>query len=475
MRWGPYTGRPMKGEPDFLQNVRNEVGDGRQWLDRAIVIAYAVLAGLAVVLLTLLADAAFELYQGLRTAVWWAPLLWTPALTALIVWATRRWAPGAAGSGVPQVLAALAPDTPIAARSRFVSLRLSLAKIGAVAGGLLAGLSIGRQGPSVQIAAGVMLHARRWLSPASGISTRELLVAGGAAGIAAAFNTPLGGIVFAIEELSRRLHERSSGLMLAAIVVSGLVAVSAFGNLSYFGRVRADGVSWWALMGPGLLVALAAGLLGGLLSRLMLASFTGLPDRFCAYRRKRPVVFAALCGFAVAVIAVTTDGEAVGVGHQHTQALLNTPDEANHTPVLFTLLKLVASWLSSWAGVPGGLFGPSLSIGAGLGADVAWLLDSPHGAALIALGMCGFLAAVTQTPITAMIIVMEMTDGHSMVLSLMACALLASLVARMISRPLYSTMALLMTRSLRDATPDEAVAGDSRKAPLADGPGSAPR
>ena len=453
----------MKGEPDFLQNLRNEMGDGRQWLDRVVVIVYAVLAGLAVVGLTLLADAAFGLYQGLRSAVWWAPLLWTPALTSLIVWATRRWAPGAAGSGVPQVLSALAPETPIGARSRFVSLRLSLAKILAVSGGLLAGLSIGRQGPSVQVAAGVMLHARRWLSPSSGISTRELLVAGGAAGIAAAFNTPLGGIVFAIEELSRRLHERSSGLMLAAIVVSGLVAVSAFGNLSYFGRVRADGVSWWGLMGPGLLVALGAGLLGGLLSRLMLASFTGLPDRFCAVRRKRPVAFAALCGLAVAVIAVTTDGEAVGVGHQHTQALLNTPADANHTPVLFTLLKLVASWLSSWAGVPGGLFGPSLSIGAGLGADVAWLLDSPHGAALIALGMCGFLAAVTQTPITAMIIVMEMTDGHSMVLSLMACALLASLVARMISRPLYSTMALLMTRSLRE---DAATPADSGQAPL---------
>jgi H+/Cl- antiporter ClcA len=467
----------MKGEPDFLQNVRNEVGDGRQWLDRAIVIAYAVLAGLAVVLLTLLADAAFDFYQDLRSTAWWAPLVWTPALTALIVWATRRWAPGAAGSGVPQVLAALAPDTPIAARSRFVSLRLSLAKIGAVAGGLLAGLSIGRQGPSVQIAAGVMLHARRWLSPRTDISTRELLVAGGAAGIAAAFNTPLGGIVFAIEELSRRVQDRSSGLMLAAIVVSGLVAVSAIGNLSFFGRVRAEGVSWWGLMGPGLLVALAAGLLGGLLSRLMLASFTGLPDRFCAYRRKRPVAFAAFCGFAVAVIAVATDGEAVGVGHQHTQALLNTPDDANHTPVLFTLLKLVASWLSSWAGVPGGLFGPSLSIGAGLGADVAWLLDSPHGPALIALGMCGFLAAVTQTPITAMIIVMEMTDGHSMVLSLMACALLASLVARMISRPLYSTMALLMTRSLREAAPADGTGAtaDSRHAPLADGPGSAPR
>jgi len=461
----------MKGEPDFLQNLRDEMGGGRQWLDRVIVIAYAVLAGLAVVTFTLLADAAFDLYQGLRGAVWWAPLLWTPALTALVVWAVRRWAPGAAGSGVPQVLTALAPETPIASRPRFVSLRLSIAKILAVTGGLLAGLSIGRQGPSVQVAAGVMLHAKRWLSPKTDISTRELLVAGGAAGIAAAFNTPLGGIVFAIEELSRRLQERNSGLMLAAIVVAGLVAVSAFGNLSYFGRVRADGVSWWNLLLPGTLVALGCGLLGGLLSRLMLASFIGLPDRFCAYRRKRPVTFAALCGFAVAVIAIVSDGHAVGVGHQHTHALLSMATE-DHQPFVFTGLKFIASWLSAWAGVPGGIFGPSLSLGAGLGADVAWLLDSPHGPALIALGMCGFLAAVTQTPITAMIIVMEMTDGHSMVLSLMACGLLASLVSRMISRPLYSTMSAFMMRSLRGETGGETR---SNAMPLPPHGDSAPR
>ncbi|HMN93260.1 MAG TPA: chloride channel protein [Hydrogenophaga sp.] len=443
----------MKGEPDFLRNVRDEVVDARQWLDRAIIIAYAVLAGLAVVGFTLLADAAFGAYQNMRGAIWWWPLVWTPAVTALVVWLVRRWAPGAAGSGVPQVLTALAPETPLDTRGRFVSLKLSIAKILAVSGGLLAGLSIGRQGPSVQVAAGIMLHARRWLSPRSGISDRELLVAGGAAGIAAAFNTPLGGIVFAIEELSRRLMERSSALMLVAIVVAGLVAVSAFGNLSYFGRVRTDGVSWWGLIGPGTVVAVACGLLGGLLARLMLASFTGLPDRFCAYRRKRPVAFAAICGFVVAVIAVISGGAAVGVGHQHTHLLLEqaATDPQAHTPLLFTGLKFIASWLSAWTGMPGGIFGPSLSLGAGVGADIAWLLDSPHGMALIALGMCGFLAAVTQTPITAMIIVMEMTDGHGMVLSLMACALVASGVSRMISRPLYSTMSALMLRSVRPA------------------------
>jgi H+/Cl- antiporter ClcA len=113
---------------------------------------------------------------------------------------------------------------------------------------------------------------------------------------------------------------------------------------------------------------------------------------------------------------------------------------------LFTLLKFVATWLTAWCGVPGGIFAPSLSIGAGIGDGIAQLAGAEFGPALIAMGMAGFLAAVTQAPLTAFIIVMEMVDGHSMVLSLMACAMLASLVSRMISRPLYETLAEHMVR-----------------------------
>ena len=208
----------------------------------------------------------------------------------------------------------------------------------------------------------------------------------------------------------------------------------------------------WPADRPGLLIALVCGLMGGLLSRLLLVSFTGLPDRFCAYRRAHPVRFAAGCGFGVAVLGLVSGGVINGGGHHHAQDLLSMTSVEQHTPFLFSGLKFIASWWSAWSGVPGGIFGPSLSLGAGVGADVAWLTDSRQVQALIAIGMAGFLAAVTQTPITAMIIVMEMTDGHSMVLSLMGCALLSSLVSRMISRPLYTTMAeLMLERVLRPA------------------------
>ena len=432
-------------DPNFLASLRAELSGIRVWIDRAIVLGYAIAAGLFVVGFTMLSEWTFGLFQSLHGSYPWAVLIWTPALTATIVWATRRWFPGAAGSGIPQIKAAIDPELPAGKVGLFASLRLTLAKIVLGAAGFLAGLSIGREGPSVQVAAGVMQHARRWLSPQSTLDTRSLLVAGGAAGIAAAFNAPLAGVVFAIEELSGRMEARSSGVIITAIVLAGLVAVSAFGNLSYFGVIRVPTLGW-RLLGPGLAVALASGVAGGLFARLMIASLTGAPQRLNNWRARWPVRFAAVGGLLIAIIGLVTGGVTFGAGSEAVKRMLAGHDEL--TP-LFTLLKFVATWLTAWCGVPGGIFAPSLSIGAGIGDGIAQLAGAEFGPALIAMGMAGFLAAVTQAPLTAFIIVMEMVDGHSMVLSLMASAMLASLVSRMISRPLYETLAEHMVRAVK--------------------------
>ena len=439
----------MRHEPDFLQNLRVELSNGRLWFDRAVVLVYAIAAGLLVVLFTLLSDWAFSVFEKIHGANPWLVLVWTPALTAGIVWATRRYFPGTAGSGIPQVIAALDPATPPDMRGRFVSLRLSLAKIGLASGGLLAGLSIGREGPSVQVAAGVMLHARRWLRPDSGMSTHALLVAGGAAGIAAAFNAPLAGVVFAIEELSRKLESRNSGLIITAIVLAGLMGVSVFGNITYFGVIKVPPLGWGAVL-PSLLVALLCGVLGGLFSRLLAASLTGSPERFNDWRRMYPVRFAAAGGLAIAVIGIVSHGATFGAGSEAVKQMLKGETDL---PSLYVLLKFMATWLAAWCGVPGGIFAPALSIGAGVGHDVALLTNPQIGSALIAMGMAAFLAAVTQAPLTAFIIVMEMVDGRAMVLSLMMAAMLASLVSRMLSRPLYETLSDYMIAGLPRSAP----------------------
>ena len=439
---------PGDDHPDFWRNLRQELVTGRQWADRAVVLGYAVATGLVVVGFTLVSEWASDTFEHWRArgplGGWgpWLALAWTPALTVALLWFTRRFVPGAMGSGIPQVVAALDDRVDEARRHWLVSLRLSLHKIWLVSGGLLAGLSIGREGPTVQVGAGVMLHARRWLSPGAGIDAHDLMVAGAAAGIAAAFNTPLGGVIFALEQLSRRRELSHSSLVIIAIVTAGLVAVSVFGNITYFGRLPVQQLDW-GLFGPGLLVALVAGLAGGLFSRLIVVSMQGLPDRFSRWRREHPLRFAAGCAFGVAVIGLVTSGTTAGAGAGTTRALLEGQSDL---PALYTLLKFCATWLSAWTGVPAGVFAPSLSIGAGIGHDVAVFtgVGAERAIPLIALGMVGFLAATTQGPITAFIIVMEMVAGHAMVLSLMATALLASGVARMLTRPMYAELATLL-------------------------------
>jgi len=435
----------MRPHPHVVSALRQELYDWRLWTGRGVVLGFAALAGLTVVAFTWLTEHALARFSTLERQLWWAPLLWVPFSTAAIVWLTRRFAPGAAGSGIPQVMAAITPDVPATSRSLYVSMRLSLAKIGLTAWGLLAGLSLGREGPSVQIAAGVMHHARRWLPSGSQVSDKGLLVAGGAAGIAAAFNTPLGGVMFAIEELTRHPEERSNGLLLSAIVLAGLMAVSVYGNATYFGVIRIAPLGFDLLL-PGLLVAVCSGVAGGLFARLLVVSLAGRsPDFFSRFRQLAPIRFAAACGLVVAVLGVVSQGDTYGSGYAHTRALLDGNGESSP---LYVLLKFVATWITAWSGVPAGVFAPSLAIGAALGNDIALLTGTANAATLIALGMAGFLAAVTQAPLTAFIIVMEMVDGHALVLSLMASALVASGVSRLISAPLYASLATLQLQRL---------------------------
>jgi H+/Cl- antiporter ClcA len=223
-------------------------------------------------------------------------------------------------------------------------------------------------------------------------------------------------------------------------VLAGLVGVSAHGDNAYFGVIHAPAIGLNLLL-PGLLVAVLSGLAGGLFSRLMIASLSGRsPDRVSRWRAHRPVLFAAGCGLGVALIGVATGGAVFGSGYASTRHMV---EGSAAMPFAYAPFKFLATWLTTWSGVPAGIFAPSLAIGAAFGNDVALLLYGMQVPALIALGMVGFLAAATQAPLTAFIIVMEMVDGHAMVLSLMACALIAFAVARLISPPLYPTLARL--------------------------------
>jgi H+/Cl- antiporter ClcA len=255
-----------------------------------------------------------------------------------------------------------------------------------------------------------------------------LILAGAAAGVAAAFNTPLAGIVFGIEEMSRAFEARTSGLIIAAVIAAGLTSLALLGNYTYFGTsatMLKNGVDWLAVP----LCGVAGGLAGGLFSRIVVLMAQGLPGVVGRAIKRHPVVFALVCGLVVAVCGLASGDTIYGTGYSQVKHALETGAPLAHS---FAPLKFAATLLSTISGIPGGIFAPSLAVGAGLGRDIAPLFPNAPLAAILLLGMVSYFAGVVQAPITAFVIVTEMTDNHAMVVPLMAASLIAYATSRLI-------------------------------------------
>jgi len=342
-----------------------------------------------------------------------------------IAWLTSKVFLGTEGSGIPQAIAALSMPTHIA-RARVLSLKVAAGKILLTVLGLLSGASIGREGPTVHVGASIMYSLRK-IAPFHGRDTiRALILAGGAAGISAAFNTPLAGIMFAVEEMSRSFEERTSGTLLISVILAGITALAILGNYTYFGTSTAELVptsagSWLTVLVCGVL----GGLLGGSFSTILV-----MGSRFLApFSRLHPLVLALVCGLLISLIGWLSHGATFGTGYDQAKVLV-TGAEVNARGDYF-IYKYAATVVSYLSGIPGGIFAPSLSVGAGLGADIAGWLPAPF-EAVILLTMVAYFTGVVQTPITALIIVMEMTDNSSMLMPLMAAALIAKGISRFV-------------------------------------------
>jgi len=425
------------------------LAQGRLWIGRATFWLAGIAVGLAAVGFALLTDEAAHLFRSMATAYPWLPFLLTPAAGAGLLWVTRNHFRGAEGSGIPQVMAELKRPAGMAWRP-LVSLRIAFGKVFIGVAAVGAGFSFGREGPTVQVGACLMSFIGRLLPTTLRIQQHHLLVAGGAAGIAAAFNAPLAGIVFAIEELSRSVESRMSGVVITAIVLAGVVAQAFLGSHNYFGYVSVLGETR-DLLQTILLCAVVSGLAGGVFARMLVLAAVGWTGRLARLRAARPYFFAALVGLLVAGLGWASGGLTWGSGYEETRALL---DSYESVPWYFGPAKFIATVLAYLTGLPGGIFAPSLAIGAGIGRDLAPMLNGQAiPPTVMVLCMVGFLAAATQAPITSFIIVMEMVNGYSLVIDLMATALIASAISRLISRPLYLSLAENMIRQQQPAPP----------------------
>jgi H+/Cl- antiporter ClcA len=222
------------------------------------------------------------------------------------------------------------------------------------------------------------------------------------------------------------------------VIIAGITSLALLGNYSYFGHTSAS-LSFGKDWGVVIICGITGGFLGGTFSRILIEVSKGLTGRISSWLQGNPVVFAAVCGLALALLGLASDNSTYGSGYSEAKSLLN----GNATlPESYGLLKIAATVVSYVSGIPGGILAPSLSAGAGLGANIAHIFTSAPTGAVIILGMVSYFAGVTQAPITAFVIVMEMTDNHEMILPLMAASFIANVCSLLVCpNPLYHTLA----------------------------------
>jgi H+/Cl- antiporter ClcA len=436
------AGRPQRSAflGRTIHQVRRMRLRGRRAWRLVVIIAAAVAGGVLAVLFTRLCDMAGSLHAGWAARYPLAVLALPPVVLPLMVWLTLKIAPESGGSGIPQVIAASEEARRGVADSR-VSLKTAGFKMLVAAVLLAAGLSIGREGPTVQIVAALVFAFTARLR--GGPHPRTLLIAGGAAGVAAAFNTPIAGVVFAVEELAKGFERRAATVVILVVVAAGAASYALAGNYSYFGEIRGSRALLSAWM-TAPIVGVVGGLAGGAFSKVLATVLGPEKGPLGRFRLRRPLVFALICGLITSVLAFASHGLSYGTGYQEASSLLaGQPVRA----LSLALSKWAANLAAAATGAPGGIFSPSLATGAGIGGVIGEFVPFAASRDSIVLGMAAYLSGVVQAPLTSAIILMEMTRDPGLVGPLMASSLIARLVSgRIIREPVYHVLSLAWRR-----------------------------
>ncbi len=374
-----------------------------------------------------------------RTSGYWMMLI-TPAMFLLAWWVVKKFAPFAAGSGIPQVTAAIELTKPGYAQfvNKLLGLRIILLKIISSTLMALGGGVTGREGPTIQISASIFKvindNLPSWFPR---ISRKNMLVTGAAAGLASAFNTPLGGIVFAIESLTKTHFNFFRSALLTGVIIAGLTAQNLLGPYLYIGYPDMEGLSTWIFF-PVMVAAGIAGLTGSLVAMVILK----------VMRKKRSLqknwhhaAWVAGSGFILAALAVLVHHEIMGSGKEVMVHALFTDDK--HLPWHAPLMRFMGMTLSFSTGAAGGVFAPALGLGASVGAALAGVgkIVAADANLLILCGMAACLTGITRSPFTNAILVNEMTNSHNVIFYILLSALVANLISNLISnRSFYDVM-----------------------------------
>lgn len=380
-----------------------------------------------------LRDAAIIWAHGWNIAGLFVVAVGCAAAVAFAAWLVRRFSPYASGSGIPQVEVMLhdkLPPTP--PRLLVVKFFGGLSAIGA-------GLALGREGPSVQMGAAIAhlvakFAGRNWLD------CKILIAAGAGAGLATAFNAPIAGAVFVLEELVRRFDTRIAIAALGASAAAIAVARAFLGAAPDFTvePLAYIGVETWPLF---VVLGAVAGLAGSLYNGALLGTL-GTMDRLSRW----PIeIRAAAIGAAVGALGFFAPA-LIGGGDDITQRILSGGSALAILPLAF-LLRFGLGAVSYAAPVPGGLFAPLLVLGAQIGfvggglCRLALPASNIDPTAFAVVGMAAFFTGVVQAPVTGIVLVIEMTASFTMLLPMIAACFAAMLVPNLLGgTPIYDSL-----------------------------------
>jgi H+/Cl- antiporter ClcA len=379
----------------------------------------------------------------------WLIFFVAPLAFVLSWWLVNRFAPFAKGSGIPQVMAAVELANPKEHRkiTRLLSLKILILKVLSSVILVIGGGAVGREGPTIQIAGSVFRKVNEVLPDWwPKISKKNMIMTGAAAGLSAAFNTPLGGIVFAVEELSKTHINYFKTALFTAVIIAGLTAQTFAGSYLYLGYPKTSNIEIFIIF-PVIFVSAISGIFASQLSRLMLG-VNNWKRRLKTDRSN--IIFLVISALIIASLAYFVNQEILGSGKGIMQRVLFS--ENKHEEWYMPLFRMLGPALSFTSGGAGGIFAPALSAGASIGAVIAeWIHLTPDEANVVILtGMVAFLTGITRAPFTSSIIVLEMTDRHSLIFYLMLAGLTSSLFSLLVSRhSLYDALKESYLKDLR--------------------------
>lgn len=363
-------------------------------------------------------------------------LISCPILFWLSAYLVRRFEPEAAGSGPHHIITALKDieeqdPKQVAQARKHLGTRTSLITALSSWVGALGGMSLGREAPTLQITAGLAASVGlRLRSKLPRVDLHSWIVAGAAGGLAAAFNTPLGGVAFALEELTKVHLNRLRPYIFTSVIVAGLAAQVLKGPYFDFDIVQLKHLSLSTVF-PALIMGALCGILSTLLFRVW-KFLSSMERRLNGFSRN---LWPLVAGGCVGLIGYSYGPLSFGGGVPFVRHLLTDPGAMANLQISEVVGRFFSTILSASSGIAGGTLAPSLAIGSGIGTLVeqsgVFGVLAPNFLAI--LGMTAFLSATLYTPLTAAILVQEITRQPNIVIPLFAAALMAALMRKLIT------------------------------------------